>query len=207
MVLININLFTYQLFLFMDGDLLLQTLNMIQPLSANLQSRVLECITEKEFSKKNLLLSFGQTSSWIYFIKSGFARAYYHTRGGKECTSWFMGKGDIMISIYSFYTQQPAQENIELLEDSLIQSISWTVLQGIYADFPELNYIGRILTEKYYIASEQRAILLRSGTAGERYQLMLQLHPQILQKASLVNIASYLNVSHEALCRIRAKQS
>jgi len=190
----------------MEADLLLQILNFIHPLSAHLQERIKSCLIEEIQPKKHLLLRAGDVSRKIYFMKTGFARAWYQTRSGKECTNWFMGQGDLMISVYSFYMQQPSGENIELLENSTIQSMSWTSVQGIYADFPEFNLIGRILTEKYYIASEQRALLLRTGTALERYELLLQMHPHILQKAPLCHIASHLNVSHEALSRIRNRQ-
>lgn len=189
----------------MDADLLLQILNFIHPISARLQERFLSCLTEENLPKKHLLLRAGDVSRKIFFIKSGFARSWYLNRSGKECTNWFMGQGDIMISVYSFYTQQPAGENIELVENSIIQSMSWTAVQGIYAEFPEFNLIGRLLTEKYYIASEQRAMLLRTGTALERYELLMQMHPNILQRAPLWQIASHLNVSHEALSRLRNK--
>jgi hypothetical protein len=76
---------------------------------------------------------------------------------------------------------------------------------GIYADFPEFNYHGRVLTEKYYIESEQRANLLRNGTAIERYNLLLQMHPDIVQRVPLWMIASHINVSHEALSRVRSQ--
>jgi CRP-like cAMP-binding protein len=190
----------------MDADLLLQILNFIHPISARLQERILSSLVEHNLPKKHLLLRAGEVSKKIYFIKNGFARAWYQTRSGKECTNWFMGRGDLMISVYSFYTQQPSGENIELLEDSTVQSMNWASVQGLYADFPEFNLIGRILTEKYYIASEQRAMLLRTGTALERYELLLQMHPHILQKVPLWQIASHLNVSHEALSRLRNRQ-
>ena len=137
----------------------------------------------------------------------GFARAYYVTRQNRECTSWFMGQGDLMISVYSFYTQKPAAENIELLEDSELLSISWNQLQGIYADFPEYNYTGRLVTEKYYMLSEERTILLRTLSARERYEKLLQLHPGITQKASLGQIASYLGMTQETLSRVRSSKS
>ena len=143
----------------------------------------------------------GETSRRIYFINKGFARAYYVTRQGRECTSWFMGQGDLMISVYSFYTQKPAAENIELL------SISWNQLQGIYADFPEYNYTGRLVTEKYYMLSEERTILLRTLSARERYERLLQLHPGITQKASLGQIASYLGMTQETLSRVRGARN
>ncbi|PTR00071.1 hypothetical protein C8P68_102903 [Mucilaginibacter yixingensis] len=111
-----------------------------------------------------------------------------------------------MISVYSFYTQQPATETIELLEDSTLLLLSWAQMQAIYADFPEFNFIGRMLTEKYYMASEQRTNLLQNGTAIERYNLLLKTHPDIIQRVPLWMVASHLNVSHEALCRIRGQQ-
>jgi len=190
----------------MDADLLLQTLTFIAPLSAGLQQAFAGYITEEHYPKKHLLLTEGQTAKKIFFIKEGFARAYYYTKEGKECTSWFMGQGDIMISIYSFLTQQPAAESIEILEHSVIQSMSWTDLQAIYADFKEFNYIGRIVTEKYYIQSEERSILLRTLSARERYELLLKSHPGILKKASMGQVASYLGISPETLSRVRGKK-
>lgn len=189
----------------MQTDFILQTLNFIRPLSAKLQDRLTECLKEEAFPKKHILQRQGDTCRKIYFIVKGMARSYYFTSQEKQCTSWFMRQGDVMISVYSFFTQQPAEENIELLENSTLQSISWTQLQGIYADFPEFNYHGRVLTEKYYMESEQRFLLLRNGTAFERYELLLKLHPDIIHRAPLWMIATHLNISPEALCRIRAQ--
>lgn len=190
----------------MDTDLLLQKLNLIQPLSRRIQERLADSLAEEHYPRKHRLLSQGQVCRRIYFIGSGFARAWYLNPDGRECTSWFMRQGDFMISVYSFFTQEPAPENIELLEDSGLLSLSWTALQGLYADFPEFNLIGRKITEMYYILSEQRQILLRQGSPLERYELLLKMHPDILQRVSLKIIASHLNVTHEGLCRIRARQ-
>ena len=190
----------------MDTDKLIRSLSLITPLSAELQKAFSNYISEDSYPKKHLLLKEGQVAKRIYFIKEGFARAFYFTKNAKECTSWFMGQGDLMISVYSFFTQQPAVENIELLEDSVIQSMTWQQLQAIYADFKDFNYVGRILTEKYYIQSEERAILLRTLTAKERYERLLNSHPNIFQKAALGQIASYLGISQETLSRVRGKQ-
>lgn len=188
----------------MNVELLIQTLNFIRPLSDALDKRFRDTLVEERLPKRYLLLEEGQIADKIYFINKGFARAFYYTRSGKECTSWFMGKGELMISVYSFYTQQPAAENIELLENSELLSMKWNQLQGIYADFPEYNFTGRIVTEKYYQLSEERTVLLRTLSAKERYEKLILTHPDILQKASQGQIASYLGISPETLSRVRA---
>ena len=190
----------------MDTDLLIATLNFIAPVSRALEEHFIHTLKEERLPKKHLLLAEGQVAKKIWFINKGSARAFYHTRQGRECTNWFMGKGDLMISVHSFYTQQPARESIELLEDSELLSMTWNQLQSIYADHPEFNYTGRLVTEKYYIMSEAREIFLRTTTARERYQQLLDSQPQILQKASLGQVASYLNITQETLSRVRAKK-
>ncbi|MFD0763219.1 Crp/Fnr family transcriptional regulator [Mucilaginibacter lutimaris] len=191
----------------MNAELLIQTLNFISPLSGALDKRFRENLIEEKLPRRHLLLEEGRVNNKIYFINKGFARAFYYTREGKECTSWFMGKGELMISVYSFYTQTPAAENIELLEDSELLSMTWSQLQSIYADFPEYNFTGRIVTEKYYQLSEERAVLLRTLTARERYEKLLSTHPDILRQASQGQIASYLGISPETLSRVRSGKS
>src|SRR5579863_10434915 len=190
----------------MQTDQLLQTLNFIKPMSGKLQDRLNESLREEVLPRKYVLQRQGDTCRRIYFMVRGLARAFYTSDRDKECTVWFMRENDVMISVFSFFTQQPASETVELLEECELQSITWAQLQGIYADFPEFNFHGRIITEKYYMESEQRAILLRNGTVIDRYNLLLKMHPDIVRRVPLWMIASHLNVSTEALCRIRAQQ-
>jgi CRP-like cAMP-binding protein len=189
----------------MDADLLIQTLNFIAPLSSKIQARLHEYLIEEKYPKRHLLVHEGHVANRIYFITEGFARAYFY-HDAKECTTWFMGKGDFMISVFSFFTQQPAVENIELLEDTVLISMTWTQLQNIYADFVEFNYVGRLITEKYYMMSEERAILHRTISALERYKIMIKKYPQIMQKVKLGQIASYLGISPETLSRVRGNK-
>lgn len=185
---------------------LLQTLGFITSLPAPLQSRVNQENLIQTFPRKTLLLRPGETARRLYFIRKGFLRAYFIDENGKECTTWFMGKGDLMISVYSFFAQQPAHEYIEVLQDCKLQSITWNQLNAYYADFREGNLLGRIVTQKYYILSEERAIFLRTQTPEHRYDLLLKTHPEIEQQTTQQNIASYLGISRETLSRIRRKK-
>jgi CRP-like cAMP-binding protein len=117
-----------------------------------------------------------------------------------------MSDNDIVISVFSFFTQSPSLENIELLEDTVLYSISYQSLQQLYQQFPQFNLHGRIITEQYYMLSEQRNFALKKQSAKQRYDLLLKQYPQILQKASLGHIASYLGITQETLSRIRKQK-
>lgn len=184
-------------------ELLLQKLNQIAPLSPNLEEVFKNYLKKEERRKKEFLLKEGSISVKIYFLEKGTCRAFYFSEN-KEITNWFMSNGDIVISVFSFFTQSPSLESIELLEDATVYSITYQQLQDIYREFPEFNLHGRIITEQYYMMSEHRNFALKKQTAKQRYDILLQQYPMILQKASLGHIASYLGINQETLSRVRA---
>jgi CRP-like cAMP-binding protein len=181
---------------------LLAALSFITPISQPFQQRLNEQLLTQSFSRRDLLLRPGEIARNIYFIKEGFLRAFFFDREGRECTNWFMGKYDLMISIYSFFTQKPAFEYIEVLQDCTLQSISYLQLQSYYADFREGNHIGRVMMEKYFMMSEERSIFLRYKTPMERYESLLHSHPEITQLTTQRIIASYLSIGRETLNRL-----
>jgi CRP-like cAMP-binding protein len=189
----------------MEITSLLTTLNSISILPEPLHGKIKALLIEETFPRKSIILKTGQVSQRIYFVKKGFIRAYYN-KGSSQFSTWFMGEGEFIISVYSFFSRKPSFENIEVLEDCVLQSINWDQLQSLYKQFPEFNLTGRIITEQYYIRSEERAISLQTLTAKQRYENLLAAYPGILQKASLGQIASFLSIKQETLSRIRGRK-
>jgi len=180
----------------------LQSLNLIYPLSPALHEYLFEKLKLVEVSKKEFLLREGKISKNIYFINKGLVRCFY-IKEDKEVSSWFMKEGDLIISVESYFNQQPTYENIQAIEDSELFSISHDELNVIYYKFPEFNFIARVLTEKYYTLSEQRLFSLRMQRASERYAHLMKNFPEIIQRVPSTYIASYLGITLETLSRIK----
>jgi hypothetical protein len=117
-----------------------------------------------------------------------------------------MKEGDLIISVESFYQQKPSYESIQALEDCTLISQQYNELQEMYKRFLELNFIARVLTEKYYNLSEQRLYSIRMLRASERYKFLLDNYPELIQRVPSKYLASYLSVTEETLSRIKSKK-
>lgn len=186
----------------------------MQPLLAHLQKysdisaatkEVLTGCFEKVFLAKNkLLLREGRVCTHLYFLEKGALRGFYNLEG-KEITHWFGFEKDFVTSFHSFITGEPAVENIQLLEGSILWSISKETLTDLLSKHHEIERLLRIAYEKYYIRLEERFVNAQFKTATERYENLLQQTPYILERVNLGFIASYLGISQETLSRIRSK--
>ncbi len=183
---------------------LLAALESIGPLSPALRAALTQAVRREERPARHLLLQPGQVARRVYFIESGLVRGYV-LHAGREVSSWFMREGDFVISIVSFLTQAPSTEYLELLETSVVHAISHEQLHALYRAFPEFNLFGRVLTERYYVLSEQRAHQLRVLPAAARYEQLLAEFPAVFQRVAGKHIASYLGVAAETLSRLRGR--
>jgi len=177
----------------------------IYSLSHEVLEDVLGHFQHLEYPKNYFLLKSGKTCKHLWFMTKGVARYFYINDQGKEMNTWFSLDTQIITDTTSFVKQEPTQESIQLMEDSEMYSIEYTAVQALlqkhhsfalwYIKLVELNYVTQI---------EDRLSDLQFLDARQRYQKLLNLYPNIANRISLGNIASYLNITQETLSRIRA---
>lgn len=160
-------------------------------------------------SKKEILLKEGDVCRNIYFVNSGTLRAYYTdlaSRQDKETTIMF-GVADWWITdMYSFLGQVPAIMHIDALENSEVLELSKEDLDSLYVDVPKFERFFRIIVQNAYVREQVRVIQNLSMPAEERYEIFLKKYPQIVQRVTLKQIASYLGITPEFLSTIRARK-
>jgi len=173
------------------------------PLRLELKETLDGMIKREVYSKNQIILSPGQVSNRTWFIEKGAAMGYVY-KDDKKVPYWFWNESDIVLNVHSFFKQAPSETYIELLEPSILLSISHEYVMQLVEKFPETNgYIQSIL-EDYQKKSEQR-ILALACSAEEHYLMLMKTTPALFRKASVESIAAFLGISRKTLNRIRAK--
>ncbi len=188
-----------------EPDLIVAFLSAVSPISEEAKLEIKNALIRKEASKGEELLKAGEQCNHIYFLISGFAHQFRYVDGKKDIT-YFWAENDLVTHMVSFLSRKPSTEYISILEDSLLYSLSYHKLQHLYATYPEFNAIGRLFVEKYFLDLAIATDFWRITPVKARYEKLIQEKPQLLKRANLGQIASYLNISQETLSRIRAEK-
>lgn len=186
------------------NELLIQ-LNAIHPLSDGLREHLSIILKSLELPKKGFLLRAGHVCRSICFVQKGLLRCFY-LKEDQEVCSWFMKEGDVITSVESFFYQKESYESIQAIEDCEVFCIEHSQLEYVYRQFPEFNFISRVLLQKYYTLSEQRLYSLRMQRSQERYEYVLQHFPELILRVPAKYLSSYLGISEETLSRIRSRK-
>ncbi len=158
-----------------------------------------------EYPKNYFLLKPGKPCKHLWFMTNGAVRYFYTNDQGKEMNTWFSLDTQIITDAPSLVNQTLAQESIQLIEDSEIHAIEYTSIQTLLQKHHSFALWYIKLVEMHYIAQiEDRLSDLQFLDATQRYQKLLNLYPDITNRISLGNIASYLNITQETLSRIRS---
>ena len=167
------------------------------------RKRVEQLLDRRDFEKGELILSEGQVSHYIAFIGKGMVRQFYY-KNGKDITEHFSYEGCIVMCIESLLKQEPTRLMIEALEDGTAYMLPYDKLMLQTEVSWELNLFYRKMLEHSLITSQIKADSWRFETARERYNNLMNTQPEVIKRAPLSHIASYLLMTPETLSRVRA---
>lgn len=183
---------------------LVNKLLQLTSLSAEAVNWLSSNLEEFTFKKNQIWLQEGKTCNYLYYINKGIAGGFYRLQEQEVC-NWIAMENDFATSYYSFISRQASYEIIECYEDTQVQAISYPKLNEMYRLFPETERAGRLILEDYYSRLEERLISIQFKPAKERYDTLLKKRPEMLLRAPLGRIATYLGMKQETLSRIRAE--
>lgn len=162
-----------------------------------------EIVIRKDMEKGEILLKEGQISHHFIIVAKGMVRQFYY-KNGKDVTEHFSYEGDIVICIESILKQEPTRLMVEALETGTIYLLPADKLMKLTRASWEINIFYRKMLEYSLIVSQIKADSWRFETARDRYLYLMRTQPEVIQRAPLAHIASYLLMTPETLSRVRA---
>ncbi|SFF91633.1 Crp/Fnr family transcriptional regulator [Prevotella sp. KH2C16] len=155
-----------------------------------------------KYLKGQMILSEGDIDKDIMYIAKGMTRQFYF-KNGKELTEHIATEGGIVMCIESLFREKPTEIQVEALEQTWIYSLPKDKLEQVALHNSNIQILYRKILEESLILSQVHADLVRFETAQDRYQKLCKLMPQVILRAPLVYIASYLQMTPETLSRVR----
>lgn len=156
-----------------------------------------------KFAKGEMILSEGEICENIYYIEHGLIRQFYF-KNGKQITEHLGDDHTIFMCIESLFREEPTKLQVEALEPTLVYALPKHRLEQVALHNVNIQILYRKILEESLIISQIHADLVRFETAQDRYKRMCKLSPQVILRAPLVYIASYLQMTPETLSRVRA---
>ena len=162
-----------------------------------------EILVFKKFKKGERLLDAGDICVSMLYIEKGMTRQFYF-KYDKDLTEHIGYEGSVIICLESYLKEEPTRLMIETLEPTVVWEIPKVQIEELAAENIEIATLYRRFFEESLIESQIKADTLRFEPAHERYNKLLQIHPEILKRAPLVYIASLLQMTPETLSRVRS---
>ena len=157
----------------------------------------------RKFKKGERILDEGEVCRSMLYLEKGLTRQFYF-KYDKDLTEHIAYEGGVVICLESYLKEEPTRLMIEALEPTIAWDIPKDKIEQLALKDAEIVVWYRKLFEASLIESQVKADTLRFEPAHERYNKLLQLHPEILKRAPLVYIASLLQMTPETLSRVRS---
>ncbi len=164
-------------------------------------------VNPKSVKRRQFILSAGDVCKHYTFIVEGCFKMYKVDEAAKEHNLHFAVENQWITDIGSFHSEQPSQLYIEAIEPGRILQISKQDLIYFYEHSIKFNRIFRVIVENEFVLLQNRLLQTISTTAEQRYLEFMELYPNLFNRISNVQVASYLGITPEFLSNIRKKLS
>lgn len=158
-----------------------------------------------ETAKNEVIKKYNEREKYFYFILKGSGGIMLFQNNNYLCID-LCYEGDFFGDYFSFITNQATELEVICFEPSTLFRID----KQNFEQLSKTEYgqrICQIASESLYIHKQTQQLELLSKTAEQRYLVMFEKQPNIIQRTPNKYIASYLGITPESFSRIRKKIS
>src|SRR5690606_5277870 len=136
-----------------------------------------------------------QTCALPIFVANGLLRSFTVSDDGDEHVMQFAMEGAWITDMGSFLSGDDAIYNIEALEDSELLLLTRDGMEELIETIANVERYFRVLMQNSIMALQRRIRLTQMYSAEEAYLQIMELQPDIFNRAPLQHIASYLGIT------------
>jgi CRP-like cAMP-binding protein len=156
----------------------------------------------KKFKRKSILLDIGKVSNEVFYLIKGCIRLYCE-KDGEELSTYFFTENMFAGSYDSFISRNPSKVAIETLEECEVLLLTHESQENLYKVFPKMNEFIRKAIEQRFVLLHDLFISYLLNKPEERYLILQKDRPELLNRISQHQIASFLGITPVSLSRIR----
>ncbi len=167
----------------------------------SLQEQLEQIAVKEIWEKDEQMIALGELPDKIYYICEGLCRSYYIDQKGNDITRFFIEEGDWCLTEIQILGE-PSELCVETLETCTFLAFRISDLAAIVENgFLKDVYIQALKNNIRYKIKRESVFLMCSAT--ERYQDFLQHYPNLEERITQNQLASYLGITPTSLSRIR----
>ncbi|MFN8776523.1 MAG: Crp/Fnr family transcriptional regulator [Flavobacteriales bacterium] len=183
----------------------------VRMIDSELDDASLQYFTEGTFQRQlkrnELLVHTDRVHGEISFVAKGLLRGYYIDDKGNELNTRFVKEGGFVTHYKAFICQEPSKYYFRAVEPCELLCFDHQHIQTAYRNFPRLERFGRLMAEAIIRKMDSRLESQQFDSAEKRYRDFMREDPDLHNRLSLEQIASYIRITRPALSRLRAKKS
>lgn len=158
---------------------------------------------QKKLKKNEYLIQSDQVVNHTYWVEHGLLASGFTDSKGKEHIIQFAIENCWITDQQAFYNRSKSMFNIQCLEDSQLLCLSYQNREKLCADVPKMNTFFRKKANDSFVKQQQRLLTYMTSEAKERYDLLMQEYPGLVQRVPKKILAAYMGVTRETLSRFR----
>ncbi len=168
-------------------------------------SQLMSYGTIEKAKKHEIILNAGEVSDYFGFVLKGMVQTYYY-KENKLITDYFASEGYGFFEVNSYITGEPSKSYIEALEPTVYAKIPKSKFVEMSDLDIKIDSLHRKIMKHAIKSSSERLNSILHETAEQKYANLEHRIPGLTSRVSAINIASYIGVTQETLCRIKSKQ-
>ncbi len=156
----------------------------------------------KTYKRKDILIELNKVTNEIFLIVEGYVQLF-HLANNKEYTIDFFSPPLVVTSFESFIHRTPSKLCLKAITDVTVLVGNYDVISEAYMHFQPIQKLSRFFTEYSLISRLESEYNNNTLSAKEKYFYLFEKHPHLIKNLNQKQIASYIGIAPESLCRIK----